>query len=92
MYAWSIAVAVRKVKLANQAPPKTPLMVQPPHDLELGNASIYHYTWGSTYKDGDKELWKWDKREIWDIKDVYNVRLCVCGVGRWGGGVGGVGG
>lgn len=73
MYAWSIAVAVKKVRLENQAPPKTALMVQPPHDLELGPAGIYHYTWGTTYKEGGKELWKWDKREIWDIKDVYKV-------------------
>ncbi len=50
MYAWDIAVAANKLNILNQGPPVTPLISQPPHDRALGNASMYHYTWGSIYK------------------------------------------
>jgi hypothetical protein len=35
---------------------------QPPADRAAGNASLYHYTWGATYLDANKNaVWSWDK-------------------------------
>ncbi|GFR47682.1 hypothetical protein Agub_g9430 [Astrephomene gubernaculifera] len=64
MYAWDIAVAANKLNIRNQGPPVTPLISQPPHDRALGNASMYHYTWGTLYKRPgvEKEFWIFDKR------------------------------
>jgi len=63
MYAWCVAVSVNNVSLTHEAPPASKLLAQPPHDLGPGEAAIYHYTWGSIFKEGDKEVWKFDKRE-----------------------------
>mmetsp|Transcript_8488 Transcript_8488/g.22730 ORF Transcript_8488/g.22730 Transcript_8488/m.22730 type:complete len:389 (+) Transcript_8488:325-1491(+) len=62
MYAWDIGVAANKLNIQNQGHPHTPLISQPPHDHHAYNASMYHYTWGSIYKEGGKEVWKFDKR------------------------------
>ncbi len=45
MYAWSFAAARTRVRHELPAPPNNVLMVQPPADTELGQASILHYTW-----------------------------------------------
>lgn len=77
MYAWDIAVGVNGLNIKNQGPPYTPLISQPPHDLTLGNASMYHYTWGIIYKEDNKDnkedLWKFDKRFYTDYKDSLKV-------------------
>ncbi|KAK3257519.1 hypothetical protein CYMTET_33395 [Cymbomonas tetramitiformis] len=63
MYAYSIASALANVTYSLPPVPKNPLMVQPPADEALGEAVICHYTWGTFIHEGDKELWRWDKRE-----------------------------
>ena len=55
MYAWDIGVAANKLNIKNLPPPSSPLISQPPHDRAIGNASMYHYTWGSIYKVGAGE-------------------------------------
>ncbi|KAG2437347.1 hypothetical protein HXX76_006002 [Chlamydomonas incerta] len=64
MYAWDIGVAANKLNIKNTPPPFSPLISQPPHDRAIGNASMYHYTWGSIYKRPgvEKEIWMFDKR------------------------------
>ncbi|EFJ50516.1 hypothetical protein VOLCADRAFT_88948 [Volvox carteri f. nagariensis] len=64
MYAWDIGVAANKLNIRNLGPPASPLISQPPHDRSLGNASMYHYTWGTIYKKPgvEKEIWMFDKR------------------------------
>ncbi|PNW78775.1 hypothetical protein CHLRE_09g389763v5 [Chlamydomonas reinhardtii] len=64
MYAWDIGVAANKLNIKNLPPPSSPLISQPPHDRAIGNASMYHYTWGSIYKRPgvEKEIWMFDKR------------------------------
>jgi hypothetical protein len=52
MYAWDVGVAANKLNIKNQGPPGSPLISQPPHDRMRGNASMYHYTWGTIYKVG----------------------------------------
>jgi hypothetical protein len=47
-----IGVAANKLNIRNQGPPASPLISQPPHDRVIGNASMYHYTWGTLYKVG----------------------------------------
>ena len=73
MYAWCVAVAVHNVSLAHQPPPLSPLIAQPPHDALPGGASIYHYTWGSIYKDGEREAWRFDKRDYTAEADALKV-------------------
>lgn len=36
---------------SRQTPPRSKLMSQPPHDLQLGDAAFFHYTWGSLYNE-----------------------------------------
>ena len=43
-------MAANKLNILNQGQPAAPLISQPPHDRVLGNASMYHYTWGTLYK------------------------------------------
>ena len=39
------------------------LVIQPPADISIGQASLMHYTWGSIIKDRDGEVvWEFDKR------------------------------
>lgn len=73
MYAWDISVAANRLNILNQGPPTTPLISQPPHDHNLNNATMYHYTWGSIFKEGDQEIWKFDKRFYTDAKDALKV-------------------
>jgi hypothetical protein len=50
MYAWDIGVAVNKLNLLCEGHPNTNLISQPPHDQEVFNATMYHYTWGAIVK------------------------------------------
>ena len=46
-----------------QEPPKNKLIVQPPADHVLGEASCAHYTWGAIFNDKDGHaVWSFDKR------------------------------
>eukprot|EP00958_Prasinococcus_capsulatus_P005240 scaffold508_cov554-Prasinococcus_capsulatus_cf.AAC.20 len=47
MYAFSIALARRKIKVDLTPVPRNLLMTQPPHDDQLGEAAMLHYTWGA---------------------------------------------
>eukprot|EP00967_Tisochrysis_lutea_P073469 scaffold98367_cov21-Tisochrysis_lutea.AAC.3 len=93
MYAWDIGVAANKLNIQNQGHPHTPLISQPPHDHHAYNASMYHYTWcacvfawarfrveeGSIYKEGGKEVWKFDKRFYTAPVDALKVCMdCIC--------------
>ncbi|GBF92072.1 hypothetical protein Rsub_04419 [Raphidocelis subcapitata] len=73
MYAWCVAVAVNNVSIAHEAPPASTLLVQPPHDLSAGRAAIYHYTWGSIFKEGEREAWRFDKRDYTAEGDALKV-------------------
>lgn len=75
MYAFSISAALQKVKIDIRRVPENPLIVQPPADHELGNAAMYHYTWGATFLTlNDTKVFEFDKRVYVDQKDVHEVR------------------
>jgi hypothetical protein len=66
MYAWSFASAAVRPKLKFELPPVPfqKLMIQPPADITIGQASVIHYTWGAIISDKTgAEVWKFDKRE-----------------------------
>ena len=73
MYAWCVGVTKNGVKITHEPPPDSKLMSQPPHDLERGKSSFYHYTWGPVYKADGKDIWHFDKRELTDEKLQYKV-------------------
>ncbi len=50
MYAWDLSVQINNIGLVHRAPPDSPLIAQPPADHVIGNACLYHYTWGAIYK------------------------------------------
>eukprot|EP00967_Tisochrysis_lutea_P148402 scaffold283502_cov23-Tisochrysis_lutea.AAC.1 len=54
MYAWDAAVAQHKddVKLRTEHFPYSSTIVQPPFDVDLGQACMTHYTWGALYHEG----------------------------------------
>ncbi|PSC74116.1 hypothetical protein C2E20_2633 [Micractinium conductrix] len=66
MYAWSVAVAVERLKLDYTPPPDNRLMIQVPVDYSLGKAAMIHYTWGPHVWDvhNGTLVWKFEKREI----------------------------
>lgn len=52
------------IKLELKSPGESPLIAQPPNDKHLGNASMFHYTWGVIVEDSSKnKRWGFDKRE-----------------------------
>jgi len=65
MYAWSFASVAVRPKMQYELPPVPfqKLVIQPPADISIGQASLMHYTWGSIIKDKDGEVvWEFDKR------------------------------
>ena len=69
MYGFSIATALQGIKLDLQLPPDSQLIAQPPADDGLGKACMFHYTWGTIFKDGLRdgpEVWHFDKRDYTD--------------------------
>mmetsp|Transcript_16906 Transcript_16906/g.50668 ORF Transcript_16906/g.50668 Transcript_16906/m.50668 type:complete len:185 (-) Transcript_16906:2134-2688(-) len=74
MYAWDVACALHTdIGISTRKPPTSPLMVQPPFDEALNNASLCHYTWGALYHEGKpsqgaKQVYRWEKRDFNDIK------------------------
>ena len=63
MYAYDLAALAAGVEHVLEASPKSLLLAQPPADMELGEAYILHYTWGSEiYDKNEKFIWKFDKR------------------------------
>ncbi|KAG2487203.1 hypothetical protein HYH03_014177 [Edaphochlamys debaryana] len=75
MYAWDIGVASNKLNIRNEPPPQSPLISQPPHDRVIGNASMFHYTWGTLYKHDlkEKEFWIFDKRAYTAYEDMLKL-------------------
>ena len=48
MYAWDVAIAKHpEIKVRTEKPPQSTLMVQPPFDEGMFNASFCHYTVGA---------------------------------------------
>jgi hydroxyproline O-arabinosyltransferase len=75
MYAFSLACAIKMVKVDLPAPPRSPLMAQPPADHLPGDAAVLHYTWGSIFHQGGKdgpEIWRFDKRDYSAPEFVMN--------------------
>eukprot|EP00887_Chlorella_sp_A99_P004360 scaffold15.g4360.t1 len=69
MYAFSVACALERIKLDLQLPPKNKLVIQPPADHSMGEASQMHYTWGSIFKaPNGSDVWSFDKRAYTDKK------------------------
>eukprot|EP00873_Tetraselmis_striata_P027120 jgi/Tetstr1/447384/TSEL_034820.t2 len=70
MYGWSIGAALQGVKFDLELPPKQKLIVQPPADRVIGEAALFHYTWGTVIKDqvSGRKLWEFDKRTYTDAK------------------------
>ena len=69
MYGFSVATALQGIKLDLQLPPDSQLIAQPPADNGLGKASLFHYTWGTIFKEGledSPEVWRFDKRDYTD--------------------------
>lgn len=67
MYAFSVALALQGITVDLAKPPLNPLITQPPADANLGEAAMFHYTWGSVFQNssGDK-VWEFDKRVFTD--------------------------
>eukprot|EP00854_Cymbomonas_tetramitiformis_P018693 gene18693-22321_t len=65
-----VRVGARCVKHDVHEPPDTILIAQPPADSSIYKAAMYHYTWGSTYKQGGTTLWEFDKRPYVDARHV----------------------
>ena len=41
--------------------------MQPPADTSLGGAAMFHYTWGTVFKDSfGRKIWEFDKRTYTD--------------------------
>lgn len=91
MYAWDVACAMHPdIPIKTLKPPNSTLMVQPPFDVGIFNASFCHYTWGVLYHEGlpsqgGKQVYRWEKRDFSQLKDVVKVRSgvhAVCGARR----------
>ena len=74
MYAFSVALALQGITVNLAKPPLNPLITQPPADATLGQAAMFHYTWGSVFQNasGDK-FWEFDKRVYTDPSIVTTV-------------------
>ncbi|DBA81022.1 TPA: hypothetical protein ACH3X2_007228 [Trebouxia sp. C0005] len=67
MYAFSVALALQGIKVDLAKPPLNPLITQPPADATLGQAAMFHYTWGSVFQNAQGEkAWEFDKRAYTD--------------------------
>ena len=74
MYAFSTALALQGIKVELAKPPVNPLITQPPADANLGQAAMFHYTWGSVFKNAqDEKIWEFDKRVYTDASIVTTV-------------------
>ena len=77
MYAFSVALALQGVKVDLAKPPLNPLIAQPPADATLGQAAMFHYTWGSVFQNAKGEkVWEFDKRAYTDPSIVTTVSSC----------------
>ena len=66
-----MAAALNGVEFDLTLPPGQKLIVQPPADRKIGDAAMFHYTWGSLIHEADggsalKKVWEFDKRAYTD--------------------------
>jgi hypothetical protein len=66
MYGWSVAAALNGVKFDLKLPPSQKLIVQPPADRKIGDAAMFHYTWGTVISKDNQRIWEFDKRTYTD--------------------------
>jgi len=79
MYAFSVALALQGIKVDLAKPPLNPLITQPPADATLGQAAMFHYTWGSVFQNAQGEkVWEFDKRVYTDPSIVSTVSCPCC--------------
>ncbi len=79
MYAFSVALALQGIKVDLAKPPLNPLITQPPADATLGQAAMFHYTWGSVFQNAQGEkVWEFDKRAYTDPSIVTTVSCPCC--------------
>jgi hydroxyproline O-arabinosyltransferase len=62
MYAYSFAAAHAGVRHHIALVPFNPMIVQPPADVTLGDATMLHYTWSPIVSLNNSVVWRWDKR------------------------------
>lgn len=71
MYAYDLAAAIEGIEHVVQDPGETMMIAQPPADTAMGEASMFHYTWGAEYLDRNKQkVWSWDKRPYVEARQV----------------------
>lgn len=74
MYAFSVALALQGIKVNLAKPPLNTLITQPPADATLGQAAMFHYTWGSVFQNASGgKVWEFDKRVYTDPSIVTTV-------------------
>lgn len=62
------------VKFELKLPPVCKLIVQPPADMVVGDAAMFHYTWGSIWSVNGTKVWSFDKRFYTDADLELKVR------------------
>lgn len=56
-------MVVKQVEPEILACPQCTLIAQPPADRAIGAAAMFHYTWGTAFKDSfGRKIWEFDKR------------------------------
>mmetsp|Transcript_4092 Transcript_4092/g.8403 ORF Transcript_4092/g.8403 Transcript_4092/m.8403 type:complete len:140 (-) Transcript_4092:112-531(-) len=76
MYAYSLAAAITRIPHDTQRRLDSILIAQPPADDMLGNAAMYHYTWGVDLLDPKRnyaKVWQWDKRKFVSGEDSFKI-------------------
>eukprot|EP00793_Prasinoderma_coloniale_P004162 PRCOL_00006338-RA len=76
MYAYSLAAAAAGVKHHTKAANAGGMLIaQPPSDTKPYQAAMYHYTWGTQFKNKTgKVVWEFDKRKYTAPEYVTNPR------------------
>ena len=74
MYAYDLAAALAGVPHDVEDPGETMMIAQPPADVTMGKASMFHYTWGAEYHEAGKKIWSWDKRPYVRTEQVRRPR------------------
>ena len=78
MYAFSVALALQEIKVDLAKPPSNKLIAQPPADARIGQAAMFHYTWGTVFQNSSgAKVWEFDKRTYTDASIVTQVCIGV---------------
>ncbi|KAL4420198.1 hypothetical protein ABPG77_011414 [Micractinium sp. CCAP 211/92] len=75
MYAFSVALALNKLKVELKPPGQTQFIAQLPIDNSLGQAHAFHYTQCTIYKTlaDNKDVWAYDKRFHTSLEESLKV-------------------